>query len=835
MSVVAKVEVDSSCDVCDGDETIIEFNVFGSKNKVVVKKAEFETEEARLLTFKDWNVTFVSPNDLAEAGLYSLGDGDRVRCFSCGGGLRNWVDGDIPKIEHEKHFPNCTYVSYLAEKEKEELQIEEEQLELELDRQREEREERNRLEEEEREKALIREKEEKLKRDKEQTERMKERLSEDNFTDGKFYLKKKFGEKESLRRNQRERSKVYCFGASVTNDRVNLLSQLMGEAESDSKEQNQLDSTDRVQLLERKKVESFDIDVAVRLQLREGIFKSAKALWCDNPTVRQYIALIKVMLDRKDDFVEGFNRLLYISAIYVNEMERCGGDSKDNNFLRAALELKFKPLEQRGQTFGKIKARPIDLFNAVMYLKDNKDVVPKEGTEDVAPKAAPSKRLVIEQIAQMFEDSEILLTKTNYSRGDSRATLIRIKTYPGMPDTMTMFDRLVAGGFPRIAAQFRLKGIMLTKISKNGQSTEFAVKINIRKGDAKVSSQNVVAFQDDLAEHCKDMNCSPQLYLIDEKTKSEVPDDYVEFKDGDNGEDRGFYDVVKRTLGLMFDKVDGEEQIQDNVDYFIGTDIPKAKVYISRGLADELNSFDKVIEIFERIVPEMDGSALMVYHDLHRYVWFRVGSDEESLKDEFEKVKEETLMIVAEEKEIVKIEEIKKDKKLSVVEKAKKIVTSKLAKKVIEEKINIDDLVNMTHDELVGDKSLKEESKLIVAVAQKNREVELSEEVNRLKKLVVDYESRLKESEGMVARLALENAQLKELNLSLEEKLHEAMDRYMQLEASVNDRVNAKIEQYKAQSMLGRAFTPQIDVNFLGYISQIVSIQVTEALKNINK
>ena len=38
------------------------------------------------------------------------GFGDCVRCFSCGGGLRNWEDGDIPWIEHARWYPCCEYL-----------------------------------------------------------------------------------------------------------------------------------------------------------------------------------------------------------------------------------------------------------------------------------------------------------------------------------------------------------------------------------------------------------------------------------------------------------------------------------------------------------------------------------------------------------------------------------------------------------------------------------------------------------------------------------------------------------------------------------------------------
>ena len=38
------------------------------------------------------------------------GYGDYVRCFFCGGGLRNWESGDDPWTEHAKWFPRCAFV-----------------------------------------------------------------------------------------------------------------------------------------------------------------------------------------------------------------------------------------------------------------------------------------------------------------------------------------------------------------------------------------------------------------------------------------------------------------------------------------------------------------------------------------------------------------------------------------------------------------------------------------------------------------------------------------------------------------------------------------------------
>ncbi|WAR08056.1 BIRC8-like protein [Mya arenaria] len=42
--------------------------------------------------------------------MSSVGVGDSVRCYHCGGGLRNWEPGDDPMKEHAKWYPSCQHV-----------------------------------------------------------------------------------------------------------------------------------------------------------------------------------------------------------------------------------------------------------------------------------------------------------------------------------------------------------------------------------------------------------------------------------------------------------------------------------------------------------------------------------------------------------------------------------------------------------------------------------------------------------------------------------------------------------------------------------------------------
>uniref|UniRef100_A0A668A6C0 RING-type E3 ubiquitin transferase n=1 Tax=Myripristis murdjan TaxID=586833 RepID=A0A668A6C0_9TELE len=65
----------------------------------------------RLRTFQNWPADApVTSGDLAKAGFFFLGPGDKVQCFCCGGILTYWVHGDSPTAEHKRHFPTCSFI-----------------------------------------------------------------------------------------------------------------------------------------------------------------------------------------------------------------------------------------------------------------------------------------------------------------------------------------------------------------------------------------------------------------------------------------------------------------------------------------------------------------------------------------------------------------------------------------------------------------------------------------------------------------------------------------------------------------------------------------------------
>ena len=73
--------------------------------------ADMTVCEERLKTFGEWP-KFMKPTapELAKAGFYYTGMGDRVMCFSCKVILKNWEPRDTAWGEHARWRPSCNYV-----------------------------------------------------------------------------------------------------------------------------------------------------------------------------------------------------------------------------------------------------------------------------------------------------------------------------------------------------------------------------------------------------------------------------------------------------------------------------------------------------------------------------------------------------------------------------------------------------------------------------------------------------------------------------------------------------------------------------------------------------
>lgn len=54
-----------------------------------------------------WKLQFITPQQMARAGLFFTGVQDRVRCIYCSKVFDNWKLGDDPFLEHKRQSPSC--------------------------------------------------------------------------------------------------------------------------------------------------------------------------------------------------------------------------------------------------------------------------------------------------------------------------------------------------------------------------------------------------------------------------------------------------------------------------------------------------------------------------------------------------------------------------------------------------------------------------------------------------------------------------------------------------------------------------------------------------------
>lgn len=66
----------------------------------------------RLRTFNDseWKLKYITPKQMAKAGLYYTGKQDRVRCMFCSTEFDYWRQGDDPLVEHKRKSPQCPFL-----------------------------------------------------------------------------------------------------------------------------------------------------------------------------------------------------------------------------------------------------------------------------------------------------------------------------------------------------------------------------------------------------------------------------------------------------------------------------------------------------------------------------------------------------------------------------------------------------------------------------------------------------------------------------------------------------------------------------------------------------
>lgn len=77
----------------------------------ILNKLSLDGKSDRLKTFHEqWKLSSPTAEDLATAGFYYLGIGDRVRCAYCGIEIGQWEKEDKPLKLHKKWSPSCPHL-----------------------------------------------------------------------------------------------------------------------------------------------------------------------------------------------------------------------------------------------------------------------------------------------------------------------------------------------------------------------------------------------------------------------------------------------------------------------------------------------------------------------------------------------------------------------------------------------------------------------------------------------------------------------------------------------------------------------------------------------------
>jgi hypothetical protein len=75
---------------------------------------DFAVEAKRLESYgSEWPNIKQRPQELSNAGFFYTGKGDRVCCFKCGGGLKDWEENDDPWEQHAIWYGKCEYLKLM--------------------------------------------------------------------------------------------------------------------------------------------------------------------------------------------------------------------------------------------------------------------------------------------------------------------------------------------------------------------------------------------------------------------------------------------------------------------------------------------------------------------------------------------------------------------------------------------------------------------------------------------------------------------------------------------------------------------------------------------------
>ena len=101
-------------DYDDDDGVVVDdLNHLGIYRFKSAMRRNYITPQQRMDSFRTWpnrSSSCLTPKKMVEAGFFYVNLSDHVRCFHCGGGLRNWGENDQPWEEHARWYPHCRFV-----------------------------------------------------------------------------------------------------------------------------------------------------------------------------------------------------------------------------------------------------------------------------------------------------------------------------------------------------------------------------------------------------------------------------------------------------------------------------------------------------------------------------------------------------------------------------------------------------------------------------------------------------------------------------------------------------------------------------------------------------
>lgn len=79
------------------------------------KYANYSDLETRRETYSNWVRSMKqNPQECAEAGFFYINRGDKLVCYHCGIGIKNWEDTDNPWEEHLRWSPDCYHAKNIG-------------------------------------------------------------------------------------------------------------------------------------------------------------------------------------------------------------------------------------------------------------------------------------------------------------------------------------------------------------------------------------------------------------------------------------------------------------------------------------------------------------------------------------------------------------------------------------------------------------------------------------------------------------------------------------------------------------------------------------------------